>query len=57
MVKEPNTSWPSKFLVRDDNAAFEIAEKVAASQLVKTAITGSDPNWDTVSAALRQSVH
>lgn len=36
---------------RDDNDAFEIAEKVAASQLVKTAITGSDPNWGRIVSA------
>ncbi|MGB1926076.1 MAG: bifunctional glutamate N-acetyltransferase/amino-acid acetyltransferase ArgJ [Rubripirellula sp.] len=35
----------------DDDQAFEIAKTVAASPLVKTAITGSDPNWGRIVSA------
>ncbi len=35
----------------DDAAADEIARTVAASQLVKTAITGGDPNWGRIVSA------
>ena len=35
----------------DDAAAKKIAETVAASPLVKTAITGADPNWGRIVSA------
>ena len=35
----------------DDPAALTIAKTVAASQLVKTAITGGDPNWGRIVSA------
>ena len=35
----------------DDESALEIARTVAASPLVKTAITGSDPNWGRIVSA------
>lgn len=35
----------------DDTAAKKIAETVAASPLVKTAITGADPNWGRIVSA------
>ena len=34
-----------------DDAAFNIAKTVAASPLVKTAITGGDPNWGRIISA------
>jgi glutamate N-acetyltransferase/amino-acid N-acetyltransferase len=34
-----------------DQAAFEIAKTVAASPLVKTAISGGDPNWGRIVSA------
>ena len=36
---------------RSDQDAFEIAKSVAASPLVKTAITGGDPNWGRIVSA------
>ena len=36
----------------DDPAAEKIAETVAASPLVKTAITGGDPNWGRIVSAV-----
>ncbi len=36
---------------KDDQAAYEIAKIVAASPLVKTAITGGDPNWGRIVSA------
>ncbi|MBL6724151.1 MAG: bifunctional glutamate N-acetyltransferase/amino-acid acetyltransferase ArgJ [Rubripirellula sp.] len=35
----------------NDDQAFEIAKTVAASPLVKTAITGGDPNWGRIVSA------
>lgn len=35
----------------DDDQAFEFAKTVGASPLVKTAITGSDPNWGRIVSA------
>ncbi len=35
----------------DDPAALEIAKVIAASPLVKTAITGADPNWGRIVSA------
>ena len=36
----------------DDTAAEKIAETVAASPLVKTAVTGGDPNWGRIVSAV-----
>lgn len=36
---------------RSDSAALQVAETIATSQLVKTAIHGCDPNWGRIVAA------
>jgi glutamate N-acetyltransferase/amino-acid N-acetyltransferase len=35
----------------DDSAALRVAEKIACSPLVKTALAGGDPNWGRILAA------